>query len=328
MEFNTRVEVDEPGFRFSYQDRTALLGSCFAEEMGARLSEGKFKVDVNPFGTLYNPASIALALRRLMRPEPFEASELFEYDGLYHSFAHHGRFSAPSEAEALGKMNERLAASAGNLRKTTRLILTFGTATLYRLRNGGRPVSNCHKLPGTLFERETQAVDRIVEQWRELLATLWEQNPELRVVFTVSPIRHWKDGAHGNRLSKARLLLAADELQSLFPGRTAYFPAYEIVMDELRDYRFYAADMLHPSAQATAYLWRRFCESFLEAASQSLLKEWEELRKAIAHKPLHPGSRSHRQFIAQTLAKAEGLSEKFPYFDISKETELLKTKTT
>jgi hypothetical protein len=328
MEFKTTVEAAEPGFRFSYRDRATLLGSCFAEEMGARLGESKFEVDVNPFGTLYNPSSIAQALRRLMRPDPFAASELFEYGGLYHSFAHHGRFSAPSEAEALGRMNEQLERSAGKLRKASRLILTFGTAAFYRLRSGGAAVSNCHKLPEKLFERRLLAVDAMVEEWRGLLLSLWEENPGLRVLFTVSPIRHWKDGAHGNQLSKARLLLAVDELQGLFPDRTAYFPAYEIVMDELRDYRFYADDMLHPSSLAAEYLWRRFCRNFLSGGAQKLLGEWEEIRKAIEHKALHPESESHGKFIAQTLAKAERFSEKFPFFDISNEIERLKTKTT
>jgi hypothetical protein len=327
MEFKTPVSIPQPSFSFSYQDSTMLIGSCFAQEIGQKLSEHKFSVDVNPFGTLYNPLSIALSLRRLMQAEPFTAADVFEYGGLYHSFAHHSRFSSPSEAEALGKMNEQLALSAGNQKKAARLILTFGTAYVYRLKSNGQTVSNCHKLPGKLFERRMLAVDTLVEQWRLLLASLWEQNPSLRLVFTVSPVRHWKDGAHANQLSKASLLLAVHELQNLFPDRTAYFPAYEIMMDELRDYRFYADDMLHPSPLAVEYIWERFCRSFLTAESQSLLSEWTGIRKAILHKPFQPGSDAYRQFRTQTLSKAERLSEKFPFFDISKELELLRLKT-
>jgi hypothetical protein len=327
MEFKTSVSIPEASFAFSHQDRIMLMGSCFAEVVGNRLGEDKFSLDVNPFGTLYNPLSIALSLRRLMQPEPFNASDLFEYEGLYHSFAHHSRFSSPSEAEALAKMNERLALSAENLRKATRLILTFGTAYVYRLKGKGRLVSNCHKLPERLFEREMLAVDTLVDEWRRLLLSLWEQNPSLRVLFTVSPIRHWKDGAHANQLGKATLLMAVHELQSLFAERTAYFPAYEIMMDELRDYRFYADDMLHPSSLAVDYIWERFCQSFVSAESQSLLSEWGRIRKAIRHKPIRPGSEAYRQFLLQTLLKAERLSEKFPSFDISNELELLRPKT-
>lgn len=304
-----------------------LLGSCFAQETGAKLSANKFRADVNPFGTLYNPASIALSLRRLMQPEPFSASDLFEYGGLYHSFAHHSRFSSPSEAEALSQMNGRLERSAENLEKATRLILTFGTASVYRLKSSGQLVSNCHKLPEKLFERRMLDVGSLVADWRLLLLSLWERNPSLRVLFTLSPIRHFRDGAHANQLSKARLLLAADELHSLFPERTAYFPAYEIMMDELRDYRFYADDMLHPSSLAVEYIWERFCRSFLTAQSQSLLNEWESIRKATEHKAFRMDSEAHRRFLEQTRLKAERFSEKFPFFDISKETELLKPET-
>ncbi|MDR1555679.1 MAG: GSCFA domain-containing protein [Tannerellaceae bacterium] len=327
MEFKTSVSIPEAGFRFSYHDSMMLMGSCFAETIGSKLSGHKFRVDVNPFGTLYNPVSIALSLRKLMHPEPFTASDLFEYEGLYHSFAHHSRFSSPSAAEALGRMNEQLALSAGHQRKATRLILTFGTAYVYRLKSNGQPVSNCHKLPEKMFEREMLSVDALAEEWRELLLSLWEENPALRVLFTLSPIRHWKDGAHANQLSKARLLLAIHELQSLFPERVAYFPAYEIMMDELRDYRFYADDMLHPSSLAIDYIWERFCRHCLTSESQSLLNEWAHIRKAIRHQAFHPGSESHRQFILQTLLKAERLSEKFPFFDLSEEIKLLRSKT-
>jgi hypothetical protein len=326
MELHTLVSIPEAAFLFSYSDEIMLLGSCFADEMGKRLGNDKFTVHTNPFGTLYNPSSISLSLRRLMNPEPFAASALVQHDGLFHSMAHHGRFSSPSEAEALEGLNRQLQYASSRLSAASRLIVTFGTAWVYRLRESGQIVSNCHKLPERMFVRQRLGVEAIVNDWNALLSALWERNPSVCVLFTVSPVRHWKDGAQGNQLSKATLLLAVDELQRRHPERIAYFPAYEILMDELRDYRFYADDMLHPSPLAVSYVGERFCRSFLSATSQTLLGEWQAIRKAMEHKPLQPESAAYRQFILQTLLKVENLSGKFPYFDLSGETELLHSK--
>ena len=324
MEFYTRISIPKAPFTFSHTEQTVLLGSCFAENIGKKLEENKFRVDLNPFGTLYNPASIAEAIRMLLRPERFTGDDLFRYEGVYHSFSHHGRFSSPSETECLANINRRLFDSAGTIREARRMILTFGTA--YRLRSSGKVVSNCHKLPEKMFERQLLTVGEIVDEWKSLLLSLWEQNPELKLLFTVSPIRHWKDGAHGNQLSKATLLLAIDALQKEFPEHTAYFPAYEIMMDELREYRFYADDMLHPSPAAVGYIWERFTESMLSLDSLSVLQEWKEIRKAINHKPFQPQSKAYKQFISQTLLKMERLNEKFPYFDMTNEVEMIKKK--
>ena len=177
-----------------------------------------------------------------------------------------------------------------------------------------------------MFDRQRLSAREIVEDWKPLLLALWEQNPALKILFTVSPIRHWKDGAHENQLSKATLLLATDALQKDYPGRIAYFPAYEILMDELRDYRFYADDMLHPSPLAIDYIWARFTENFLSTATSAILKEWGDIQKAINHKPFQPDSEAYKRFILQTLLKMEQISEKIPSFDIRKEIEIVKSK--
>ncbi len=179
---------------------------------------------------------------------------------------------------------------------------------------------------GKMLDRNIFTVGEIVTEWKSLLLSLWEQNPELKILFTVSPIRHWKDGAHGNQLSKATLLLAIDALQKEFPEHTAYFPAYEIMMDELRDYRFYADDMLHPSPAAIEYIWERFTGSMLSPDSLSIIKEWKDIQKAINHKPFQPESEAYKRFISQTLLKMERLNEKFPYFDMTNEVEMIKKK--
>lgn len=326
MELYTRILLPKARFSFSYEDRVVMMGSCFAENIGRKLEENKFSVDINPFGTLYNPASVAEGLRMLLRPERFTSGDLFRHEGVYHSFTHHSRFSAPSEEECLDHINSRLSQSSDFLRKATRLVITLGTAFVYRLKSDGRIVSNCHKLPEKMFDRQLLSVGEIVAEWKGLLLSLWEQNPELKILFTVSPIRHWKDGAHGNQLSKATLLLAIDALQKEFPEHTAYFPAYEIMMDELREYRFYADDMLHPSTTAIEYIWERFTGSMLSPDSLSILKEWKDIQKAINHKPFQPESEAYKRFISQTLLKMERLNEKFPYFDMTNEVEMIKKK--
>ena len=302
------------------------MGSCFAEHIGERLANDKFRVDNNPFGTLYNPASIAEGLRRLLRPEPLSASDLFAHQGSYHSFAYHSRFSAPTAEEAVRQMNDSLFRSAEQLRNTSRLILTWGTAYVYRWRNDGRIVANCHKLPDSSFVRERLSVEAIVEEWKTLLPQLWTHCPDLKLICTVSPIRHWKDGAHGNQLSKATLLLALDALQAEYPERISYFPAYEILLDELRDYRFYADDMLHPSTLAIDIIAERFAQSYFNPETQQAREAWDKLRKAIAHRPLQPESETYRRFLTQTLLKLEQLKAKMPFFDISKEIETLTAK--
>ena len=326
MELNTAIKIPKPPFRFSWQERILLLGSCFAENIGAKLAENKFNVDINPFGTLYNPASIAAALRMLLHPERFTANDLFRHEGVYHRFTHHSRFSSTSETQCLENINDRLFASAQEIRKTGYMVITLGTAYVYRLKSSGQVVANCHKLPEKMFDRSMLSVAEIVSEWKELLLSLWEQCPDLKILFTVSPIRHWKDGAHGNQLSKATLLLAIDALQKEFPEHTAYFPAYEIMMDELREYRFYADDMLHPSTTAIEYIWERFTGSMLSPDSLSILKEWKDIQKAINHKPFQPESEAYKRFISQTLLKMERLNEKFPYFDMTNEVEMIKKK--
>lgn len=175
-----------------------------------------------------------------------------------------------------------------------------------------------------MFEREMLSLQDIVEEWKVLLLSVWEQIPDIKILFTVSPIRHWKDGAYGNQLSKATLLLAINQLQKEFPERICYFPAYEIMMDELRDYRFYADDMFHPSAQAIEYIWQRFAENMLSLDTQKILKEWAGMQKALHHKPFQPESEGYKQFISQTLLKMERINEKFPFFDSTYEMEELK----
>jgi hypothetical protein len=325
MNFFTHIENGKPLAGISYQDSILLLGSCFAENIGRRLAEGKFRVDVNPFGVLFNPASVARAIRQLLHPAVVTEKELFFHEGLYHSFDHHSSFSAVSATGCLHEINGRLQRSASHLQQTGRLLVTWGTAYVYRLRTTGQIVANCHKLPAQSFCRERLSVAQIVEEWEALLALLWRGQPELKAIFTVSPVRHWSDGAHENQLSKSILLLAVEELQRRHPGQIMYFHAYELMMDELRDYRFYAEDLLHPSETAVQYIWERFTEMYLDDATQEILKQVNEIKKAMNHRPLNPHNESHKQFLMQTLLKIERLCAKTPYLCFENEVEKLRT---
>lgn len=326
MELNTRIILPKAPFSLSYTDKLLLLGSCFAENIGRKLVDSKFRATVNPFGTLYNPCSIASALDILKSNRQYTPADLFLREGLYHSFDHHSRFSAADEQECLQLINAPLQALRKDLSAVNTVLITLGTSFIYHLKEDGRVVANCHKLPEKLFDRRRYTVAELTEVCDIIIRRLKDINPVMRIVFTVSPIRHWKDGAHENQLSKATLLLAIDKIQQNYPKEVTYFPAYEIMMDELRDYRFYADDMLHPSPLAVEYIWQRFCESYIDKTSREVMKDWEEVRKALNHRPFNPESEAYRKFIVQTLLKIERITQKFSSFDTENEIKALKSK--
>jgi hypothetical protein len=295
MKFRTEIIIQPSSFKISHASRIAMHGSCFAESIASKLSNAGFSIDVNPFGIAYNPLSLSQNLNRLLDNQQYVSDELFYDNGLYHSFSHHSRFSGIEPAEVLMRINSRFEQSSVFLRTANLLIITFGTAFVYRLQSNGNVVSNCHKLPSKMFTHKRSTVDSIVEEWKNLIMRLQTINPSLRILFTVSPIRHWKDGAHENQLSKSTLLLAVDEILRNQP-HCYYFPAYEIVLDDLRDYRFYAEDMLHPSTQAVDYIWEKFIEVWFDNETTSKMREFEKVHQSLSHVPLQPESKAYRQF--------------------------------
>ena len=288
------VEVGAMPFRLGLEDGVVTMGSCFADVIGTRLEEGGFRVERNPFGTLYNPASVAAALERLIDCQEITRADLVEHEGLWHSWHHHGSFSRPTAAECLEACNGRIRQAHGALRGARVLMVTFGTAYTFGLipqppllsREGERMVvANCHKLAAAMFERRRMTVGEVVGIWRPLMERLAVFNPLLSVVFTVSPIRHLADGAHGNQLSKATLLLAVEELVSIFNSQfsISYFPAYEIVLDELRDYRFYGPDLAHPSPLAEDIVYERFQQATMTPATIQQAHNNAKLAKRQRH---------------------------------------------
>ena len=315
--------VERPARRpcIDYPHRLMLLGSCFATHIGARLQESRFRCDVNPYGVLYNPLSISTALREMLAGKVYTPDDLYEHQGLWHSPMHHGDFSAASAGDALRKINLRLEQAARQLDGLDFLLLTWGTAWVYEDRETGRVVGNCHKLPEACFRRRRLSVEEIVADTASLLSVMLARNNRLQVVLTVSPIRHVRDGLHDNQLSKATLLLAAEQVRAAFSDRVFYFPAYELLLDELRDYRFYADDLVHPSDLAVRYVWERFIEWCLSPDARRVMAEVEDIRKALAHRPLHPESEEYKRFLGQIVLKIERLNGKYPYFDLQNERE-------
>lgn len=269
MKFSTPVAIAPSSFLIEPCERMLFVGSCFADNIGRRFVEDKFRATVNPYGVMYNPASILHTVQR--------------YDG------------------AVPRV----------------VVITLGTNHVYILRETGEIVDNCQKRPQRLFREETLTVEACTGYLAQAVDLLLDRCADTQVVLTVSPIRYAKYGFHGSQLSKATLLLAADRLVQMKPEHVTYFPAYEIVNDELRDYRFYAADMIHPSEQAVNYIWERFSDVFFSDATKRFLEEWRPIKEALNHRPFHPESKEYQDFLAKTKARASALALKYPDFEWS-----------
>lgn len=322
MELQTTVQIPAPDFTISHATRILLLGSCFAENIGEKFRRYKFNADVNPCGIIYNPASVAGTLQLLLSGKRFTPDDLLPVGGQWVSLQHHGSFSSPDPDTCLRHINARLDDARRELPHLNLLVITWGTAWVYRHIGRGIIVSNCHKIPAREFERYRLSVDDIISDYTELLHDLLQANPTLQVLFTVSPIRHWKDGAHGNQLSKATLLLAIDALRHRFPN-IHYFPSYEIVLDELRDYRFYADDMLHLTPLAVNHIWERFSTTYFRPDTIALSRQVERLNKGMEHRPFNPRSGEYREFLRGLLSTIEQLVAKEPALRLEKEKTIL-----
>ena len=282
MKLQTTVDIKPSKWQIGYEDKILLLGSCFSDEIGAQMMQRHLCVTCNPFGTLYNPLSIAQAMQMKELPE------LVQHDGLWHSMAHHGSFSRADKSEAELAIRQSIETMQQAIQEATVVIVTFGTAWIYELKDEGLQVTgcgvvgNCHKLPESCFKRRRLTVEEIVAAWQPIL----QQYPDKHWLFTVSPIRHIKDGLHENQLSKATLLLAIEELRTRHP-EVSYFPSYEILLDELRDYRFFADDLVHPSSLAVNYIWERFAATFCSPQTQNEMVLEHKRWKQSQHIPLH-----------------------------------------
>jgi len=308
--FRTVVTPEKSPFLISHGDKIVSIGSCFSENVGKKFAEYKFNININPFGQQYNPYSIVTAIERLLNPVPYNEKDLVDHDELYHSFDHHGSFSRSTVSETLQVINENLLQAAQDLKQATVLFLTFGTSHIFELKDKGKIVSNCHKLSGTQFAKRLMSPDEIINILSSTFSKLKIQNPKLKTVLTVSPVRYFAFGHHENTVSKAHLFSAIHAMQQQHPDYF-YFPAYELVMDDLRDYRFFAEDMLHPNYQATDYVWEKLCDAILEPKTLLLMQDMDELLLASRHKPRNPASEAHKKFVRKNLEKIEKLEKEF-----------------
>jgi hypothetical protein len=295
-----------------------LVGSCFSSEIGDKFTDGKMNVCVNPSGTIYNPASIANCINRLITATQYGLNELVEYNDRWISLDHYTGFESDDKNKVLNKINGSLIAAHNFLKGASFLFITFGTSKIYRWKESGKVVANCHKIPSKHFTEEMISPSEILEIWSNTLRSLVSFNPKLKVIFTVSPVRHWKDGAHTNQLSKSVLFVAINELMEAFPG-AGYFPSYELVMDDLRDYRFYANDMLHPSPQAVGYIWDALSKCYFDKETLQLYNEIESVTRASRHRLKDTSGREVEAFVKTMLSKIDKIKSSSFSPDLSAE---------
>lgn len=323
MELMTRVGTNGLDFGINHSDTLIFMGSCFSKEIGVRFAEAMFDATVNPFGVVYNPMSLHTGLTRLLHRREYGADEIFRYGALYHSFDHHSSFSGTDRDEVLQNINNSLQIASDKLHAASYIFITFGTAWVYELKSTRRVVSNCHKLPASEFTRRRVSAIEMFDMWKPLLGELFGKLPHLKIVLTVSPVRHLRDGAHENNLSKSELLLLCDRLQQAFPRQICYFPSYEILLDELRDYRFYAEDMAHPSPQAVEYIWERLSDTLFSNATRQFISEWKKLSRGLEHRPLTPDKEGYVKFLDNLAASFNNMAAKYPYIDVTPQLDII-----
>ncbi|WP_329903138.1 GSCFA domain-containing protein [Porphyromonas pogonae] len=319
MEFITRVTPEPMTRKIKFGEQMVFMGSCFSDNIGMYMYHNGFRTLVNPMGTLYNPLSIERCIKKLLKEELFTADDLFEYNDLYHSFMHHGSYSGIHKKETLDMINDSFLKGINAVQEMEWLCLTWGTAFVYRYKETGEVVTNCHKIPDYSFERKLCSIEELLQYWEPLIQTLISKNNELKIIITVSPIRHLKDGAHGNQVSKAILHLFTYELQKQFPDHIIYFPAYEIMMDELRDYRFYKEDMAHPSDLAIKYISQKFKDWIITPELYDAMTMLSKIKSTFAHRPLHEDDPNYMLMMEQAEHKLKALKNKYPLLYLNDE---------
>lgn len=313
MEFRTTVKTGENRGWLHHSDNVVLLGSCFSDNIGAKMHGALINATVNPMGTLFNPMSIARAVQRLIDNEPVAGQDLFMQSGVWNSYDFHSRHSMPDKQITIDHMNGRIEQGHKALQQARLLTITLGTAIVYRLKATGQVVANCHKVPQHEFERKMSPVSEMVRTLDEMLTALHTFNPDLNIILTVSPIRHIADGLDVNALSKASLRVAIHEVMARHRDYCDYFPAYEIMLDDLRDYRFYSSDMVHPSEVAVEYIWQAFQATYLDDHSALAVARCERIHKRLQHRPMSANRETVDRFNADTASVVRNLIKEYPY---------------
>jgi hypothetical protein len=318
----TIVELPQYDFKIGHQHKCMFIGSCFADNIGSRMQNSKINTLVNPTGIHYNPYSIAVTLETIMEQIFLKKEDIFHSNGIWSSYNFHSKFSGISQNETLNRINDSIKQAHEQLEDLDYLFITFGTSYVYFLKETGNIVSNCHKQPADIFSRKFQPPHEIVEVWNRVVERIHKINHKVKIIFTASPVRHWKDGAINNAYSKSSLLLSIKELlENKGFNNLYYFPAFEIVNDELRDYRFYADDMLHPSNVAVEYIWEKFTNVLFTEKTIEINKRVKRIIQATNHKPFNPESEEYINFCNKMITEIEQLESDYPYIDMTGEKE-------
>ena len=320
MEFFLPFQLKTFPFKISYPAKIALIGSCFSEEIGNKMGALKFDVLQNPSGILYDPISISDSLFSYIENKAIDEEDLVEINGLWHSWKHHSVFSGSSKKEVVNRIEAAKGQAHHFLREAKVLIITFGTAFSYQLKSNFKSVANCHKAPQDYFQKTLLPIEEMKRDMLSVISALRMFNPGLKIIFTVSPVKHIKDGLEENNRSKARLIEAAHAVAEE-KEEVIYFPSFEIVNDVLRDYRFFKRDLVHPNEMAVDYVFEKFSNALFDPSAKEIIKEIEKVLSASNHKPFRKESEGHQKFIATQLQNIRRLESLYPFLDLSQEKE-------
>ncbi|MCK6608479.1 MAG: GSCFA domain-containing protein [Flavobacterium sp.] len=313
MQFTTKIPVQKSSFPIDYDSKIMLLGSCFAENMGEKFQYFKFQSITNPFGIIFNAVSLEKLIRRSVENRMFTENDIFFHNDLWHCFEVHSELSNPDKDAFLESLNDLIRLTNQQLNDSTHIIITLGTSWVYRNIESNEIVANCHKVPQKQFKKELLSINQTEESLQNIVSFIHSVNPNCNFIFTVSPVRHIKDGFVENTLSKAHLVAAIHKTITNNPSLITYFPAYEIMMDELRDYRFYAEDMLHPNQTAIDYIWIQFFENYISESEFGLMNEICSIQKGLKHRPFNPNTESHQKFLNQLDLKIQTIQNQHPF---------------
>ena len=311
-----------------YRDNLFLIGSCFSENMGAKLNTHLFKVFENPHGVLFNPISVAKSLSDCIQNKQYVEADLFELNEVWNSWNHHSRYSGISAKDALDKINNSITKAHSFLKTADHIVITLGSAWVYQLNSqspfsAGQVVANNHKAPAAWFDKHLMKPDALTILLNKMVKNLLQFNAHLQIIFTISPVRHLREGLVENNRSKAVLIQAVHEIVDSTEN-VAYFPSYEYVIDDLRDYRFYAEDLVHPNYAASNYVWEKWIETYMNEETQGIMKQVAELQLAVQHKPFFAGSTQHKEFLQNCIAKSERLLSLYPYLPLNDQVQFFK----
>lgn len=315
MNFRTQISLSKSNNQIDYSSRVVLLGSCFAENISEKFSYFKFQHTVNPFGIIFNPVSIQKNIERIIQKNYFTEDDVFFYNDLWHCFDVHSELSNVNKQELLDALNALIDSTFLELQNATTCIITYGTSWVYRNNESWKVVANCHKVPQKEFSKELLSITEIEESITKSISLIHSINPDCTFIFTVSPVRHLKDGFVENQLSKAHLISAIYNSQ-LATRNSNYFPSYEIMMDDLRDYRFYSEDMLHPNQVAIDYIWQQFKNVHLSESSYVVMDEIDSIQKGLAHRPFNPNTAQHQLFVEKLQQRIALLQKKYPFITL------------